>query len=161
MIPPSNFDISLSEIFDRYNGTPVVLRQGMDAAGKRELQASEEQNPVLADIRTVAESIGLQVRVWTPTTIGNKNFFKNRINVTLEKTDGPDNKPVWHIGKIRDDGGNAVAVIEKSAVTRDILIALEEARKPPPPPAPPSVETAQDVQLLSLPSVIRRRTPTL
>lgn len=161
MIPPSTFDISLSEIFDRYRGTPVVLQQGTDAAGQRELQAREEQNPVLTDIRTVAESIGLQVRVWTPTTIGNKSFFKNRINVTLEKTDGPDNKPAWHIGKIGDDSGRAVAVIEKSAATRDLLIALEEARKPPPPPPPPSVETAQDVQLLSLPAIIRRRAPSV
>lgn len=161
MIPPSGFDISLSEIFDRYNGTRIVLQQVSDATGKRELQASEEQNPVLADIRAVAESIGLQVRVWTPTTIGNKNFFKNRINVTLEKTDGPDNKPVWHIGKIRDDSGSAVAVIEKSAVTRDVLIALEEARKPPLPPPPPPTETAHDIQLFSLPSVIRRRVPAV
>ncbi len=161
MIPASSFDISLCEIFDRYNGTPVVLQQGLDAAGKRALLANEEQNPVLADIRAVAESIGLQVRVWTPTTIGNKNFFKNRINVMLEKTDGPDNRPVWHIGKIRDDSGSPVAVIEKSIVTRDLLAALDEARKPLPPPAPPPGETAQDVQVLSLPSIIRRRTPAM
>lgn len=156
MIPPSHFDISLSEIFDRYRGTPVVLRQGMDATGNRELQASEEQNPVLADIRQIAESIGLQLRVWTPTTIGNKSFFKNRINITLTKTDGPDHKPAWHIGKIGDDSGRAIAALEKSAVTENILAALEEARKPPK-PAPVSVAAAQDIQLISLPRIIRRR----
>lgn len=161
MIPPTTFDISLSEIFDRYRGTRIILQQGTDADGKRALLASEEQNPVLADIRHVAESIGLQVRIWTPTTIGNKSFFKNRINVTLEKTDGPDQRPVWHIGKIGDDSGRTVATLDKSAITPDILNALDDARKPAKPPAAPDVETAQDVLLLSLPAIIRRRTPVL
>lgn len=154
MIPPSSIDIPLSEIFDRFRGAPIVLREeNDDVSGKRVLSASEDENDVLARIRATAESIGLQTRVWTPTTVGSKNFFKNRINITVEKKSGTDD--VWHIGKISDDSGKAVASIDKSVMTPAVEAALEEARKPEPPPAVPQ-ETQSDITLITLPAVFRR-----
>ncbi|HRI76431.1 MAG TPA: hypothetical protein PLX33_05515 [Alphaproteobacteria bacterium] len=154
MIPPSSIDIPLSEIFDRFRGAPIVLREeNDDVSGKRVLSASEDENDVLARIRATAESIGLQTRVWTPTTVGSKNFFKNRINITVEKKSGTDD--VWHIGKISDDSGKAVASIDKSVLTPAVVAALEEARKPEPTPALPQ-ETQSDITLITLPAVFRR-----
>lgn len=154
MIPSNQFDISLSEIFDRYQGKKILLLEETEqATGKRVMSAPEDQNPVLAQIRDTAESIGLQMRVWTPTTVGTKNFFKNRINIILKKTDSDES--LWHIARINDDSGNPVASLEKSAVTPEILHALEEARKPPA-PAPVPQASEKDITLLSMPAVRSR-----
>ena len=99
-------DIDLDALFGRFYGRKIELTENIttDMMGfqNRSLDADPAKNPMLADMQNVAAENGLRFRLWTPTTIGTKQFYTNRVNITLTQT---ADKTGWVVEKAANDSG--------------------------------------------------------
>ena len=118
-------DIDLDALFGRFYGRKIELTetitQDMMGFQTRSLDADAAKNPVLIDMQNVAAENGLRFRLWTPTTMGTKQFYTNRVNITLTQT---ADKTGWCIEKAANDSGaNKMSLLphefEKAAVPAD------------------------------------------
>jgi len=99
-------EIDLSALFKRFVGQPVVLEQEtVPITGTRIYTAPFEKNPVLAEMEQLAAEEGLRFKVWTPQTPGKKEFYANRVNITLKQNKDNDNR--WEISGASNDSGSA------------------------------------------------------
>lgn len=99
-------DVDLDALFGRFYGRRIELSETTEpdhfGQPRRALTADPQQNPMLVDMQNVAAENGLRFRLWTPTTIGTKQFFTNRVNITLKQT---DDKAGWLVEKAANDSG--------------------------------------------------------
>ena len=99
-------DIDLDALFGRFYGRKIELTENIaqDMMGfqSRSLDADPAKNPMLADMQNVAAENGLRFRLWTPTTVGTKQFYTNRVNITLKQT---ADKTGWLVEKAANDSG--------------------------------------------------------
>lgn len=99
-------DIDLDALFGRFYGRKIELTetisQDMMGFQSRSLDADPAKNPMLADMQNVAANNGLRFRLWTPTTVGTKEFHTNRVNITLSQT---KDKTGWVVEKAANDSG--------------------------------------------------------
>jgi|GEM_PF-2900087 len=99
-------DVDLDALFGRFYGRKIELTETVVLNNfgeqKRALIADPAQNPVLAEMEGIAAENGLRFRLWTPTTLGTKEFFANRVNITLKQA---EDKTGWAIAKAANDSG--------------------------------------------------------
>lgn len=132
-------EIDLSVLFERFMGQPVELDPAVSPTGTRIYNAPFEKNPALAEMEQLAAEHGLRFKVWTPQTPGKKEFYANRVNVTMRQN--KDNGDRWEITGAANDSG----VSHMTLFPRDLLPKREKkAADPAPVPEPP----AQNIRIM-------------
>ncbi len=83
----------LSSIFQKFAGREVAMVEekvtlnfkGMEPIEFYEVRLANDNDPVIAELRTEVEKNGLTLRLWWPGTLGTADMRYDRLNAHVEK----------------------------------------------------------------------------
>lgn len=142
-------DIDLDALFGRFYGRRIELTENIttDMMGfqNRSLDADPARNPLLAEMEGVAAENGLRFRLWTPTTLGTKEFYTNRVNITLQQA--PD-KTGWIVDRAANDSGQPKMSLLPHEFGAKVKPQEQSPVIPPAAESLPTVEAQQSIRIM-------------